>query len=331
MVHCLDEIKPLLLLDLNGTLCYRTELRVPDIKVDLYVRRKFVYLRPDVNEFLSKLSPFFNVCLYTSVMRHNAQAVLDLLQQKDIAMLFDREYCKPDPNGKEAWDTIRDMEKIFKAAPGFSLKNTILVDNETRKFESCIDNGILVSEFGMAQVLQKQCALGELADYLVVLGKKYRESHFDVREYMESVSLKSIHGSSTLSKVTFDLAQEMDKVTLIDKVKAPVTDETTKAPEKEKEITDEPAKSHKEPVMKKIDGAMVKTYLEKFAGLSMYFKRLSNSGMEYAAFGGMHVSFNVVDDVAVTDKMSLANLWKSIEKGSPKMMVDADSKDLKLE
>eukprot|EP00967_Tisochrysis_lutea_P039412 scaffold47254_cov21-Tisochrysis_lutea.AAC.1 len=78
---------------------------------------------------------------------------------------------KPDPNGKDPWDTVRDMSKVgsvmhrvcinaasvekigrpeedyasqvWKKLPDFGPKNTLLLDNEARKFAGDAANGIV--------------------------------------------------------------------------------------------------------------------------------------------------------------------------------------------
>lgn len=52
------------------------------------------------------------------------------------------------------WDTIRDMSKVWaeEKKKGFSKKNTVLLDNESRKFQDTPRNGIVVPEYGEAEV-----------------------------------------------------------------------------------------------------------------------------------------------------------------------------------
>lgn len=196
--------KPLLLVDLNGTLCYRTESPVSGIQHGLYLRRKFVYMRDGIQDFLVKLEPHFNICIYTSVMRHNVMPVLDLIPSwsRSVFRVFDRDFNKPDPEGKESWDTIRDMKKIFATCKGAGVRNTILLDNETRKFQEALENGILVGEYGHHQVQSKQKgSLGPLCDYLLSLGKAYtKDQAMDVRDFMADHPLNDeVYGSKSMA------------------------------------------------------------------------------------------------------------------------------------
>lgn len=111
----------LLLLDMNGTVCYRSEEPVPGVRPDLYVRRKFFYRRGGVGAFVSRLvgSGSFDVCVYTSMMAHNVVAGLDAIlpnYRRLLLRVLDRKMTKPDPEGENEWDTVRDMEKVLCVA-----------------------------------------------------------------------------------------------------------------------------------------------------------------------------------------------------------------------
>ena len=112
----LDPSKPLLLVDLNGTVCFRTDTKVPGIQYDLYVRRKYCYFRHGAKEVLQKLSKDYNVAIYSSAMLHNIEPVMNALMrdwEKFVFKIFHRDYNKADPLAVEKWDTIRDMDKVL--------------------------------------------------------------------------------------------------------------------------------------------------------------------------------------------------------------------------
>ena len=73
--------KYLILLDLNGTICYRTEEPVPGVSPDLFVRRKHYYGRPGIDEFVRGLyeTKDFKICVYSSTMMHNLEAGVDAI------------------------------------------------------------------------------------------------------------------------------------------------------------------------------------------------------------------------------------------------------------
>ena len=73
------DAKYLILLDMNGTLCYRSEVVVAGVTRDLFLRRKYYYGRHGIVPFLDALksSDKFVICAYTSMMAHNVRAGLD--------------------------------------------------------------------------------------------------------------------------------------------------------------------------------------------------------------------------------------------------------------
>ena len=62
------------------------------------------------------MSKHFHVAVYTSVMAHNIEPVLNSIFggffRPPISTIFDRTYNKPDPNAREKWDTIRDVDRM---------------------------------------------------------------------------------------------------------------------------------------------------------------------------------------------------------------------------
>jgi hypothetical protein len=180
-----EDEKILLLCDLNGTIVYRTENPIGGIKWTLHARKKYYYVRPDAVSFLKNLSTRYKVCIYSSVMMHNITELLDTMDRgwrSYIREVYDRESNRPDPNGTNEWDTIRDMDKIWSIS-GHSDRNTVILDNELRKFEEHSANGIVVPEYGIAQVRANSVHLTDLEKYLLHLADNAAD---DVRVYMTS-------------------------------------------------------------------------------------------------------------------------------------------------
>ena len=90
---------------------------------------------------------------------------------------------KPDPDGVNQWDTVRDMEKVWKALPDYGPHNTLLLDNEARKFSETPRNGIVVPEYGPDEVkTRKKDTMDKLLQYLL---KMQADSPRDVRKYIK--------------------------------------------------------------------------------------------------------------------------------------------------
>jgi len=182
--------KRLLLLDLNGTMIYRTEYPLRNAKPSLFVRSKYTYVRIGSPKFVQKMSQYFTVGVYSSVMSHNIEASLNAILpnwKRFISVVYDRNYNKKDPDPVKEWDTVRDMTKIWKPSSQFNSKNTILVDNESRKVQDCPENAIIVSQYEAADV-ENQVAgsLDGLEIYLERMAKseEFQRDEFDVKKYL---------------------------------------------------------------------------------------------------------------------------------------------------
>lgn len=213
--------KPLLLVDLNGTLGHRCEDRLRGAKEDLFVRRKYYYLRPDIIPFLKEMSLHYDVAIYTSIQIQNVRAVMDAMDRNYrcyITKLYDQSFCKKDPQGINEWDTIRDMNKVW-AHSGNDITNTILLDNETRKFAEVPDNGIVVPEYGPQQARsKKRGTLSKLNNYLIELATVTSTLNTDVRDFMKEFpyhTWKNINQSSPL------LVKDMAAISLSDSLCVP--------------------------------------------------------------------------------------------------------------
>ena len=114
-----------------------------------------------------------------------------------------RSMNKTDPNGVNEWDTVRDMEKVWETLPGYGPDNTLLLDNEARKFHETPRNGIVVPEYGPAKVkTRKKDTMTRLLKYLL---KMQAESPWDVREYIEVDTIGSPMQSTSEWHFTFSL------------------------------------------------------------------------------------------------------------------------------
>lgn len=71
--------KPVILFDLNGTLCYRDKVK------------KQVYLRPHF-ERLIDLDKTYTLGIYSSMMEHNVYHVMAAIETRCKTKLFDRDY-----------------------------------------------------------------------------------------------------------------------------------------------------------------------------------------------------------------------------------------------
>lgn len=119
---------PIILFDLNGTLCNRTE------------RNKVITLRPNIHE-LKKLKKAYRIGVYTSVTRYNALLILDAIEDVcgrifDRHLIFTREHTFPFTDSElleydlKPYKTKKCLTRIF--APEYIPKIRIIDDEHVR-------------------------------------------------------------------------------------------------------------------------------------------------------------------------------------------------------
>ena len=121
----------LVLIDLGGTVLYRTDKKDCGSRCDYKFKKYQYYWRPGYSEMLQRLAkhPRITFCFYSSMMRKTISPVMHELMHDDKGELdalknqigiFDREYCKEmsslkcyDAIKEEKYDTYRDLQKVF--------------------------------------------------------------------------------------------------------------------------------------------------------------------------------------------------------------------------
>jgi len=176
----------LVLLDMNGTLLYRAKSELPcGRKPDLDVSGVRYYLREGAKELAVWLDghPRVSLAFYTSMQGKNARPAVQLLLGKERGAavdVYDRPFNVPDPDGANAWDTMRDLPKLWAAphgvARGHGPPSTVMIDDSHRKMRHCPNNVLVVDEYSEAAVLNgtertadRTFPLSALARYLSVM------------------------------------------------------------------------------------------------------------------------------------------------------------------
>ena len=150
-----EKFKILVLIDLGGTVFFRTDKKDCGRSCDYKFKKYQYYWRPGYKEMLLRLvsEPSIQLCFYSSMMRktivpamhellHDQERKLDAIKGK--IGIFDREYCKEmrdleyyDAIKEEKYDTYRDLNSIFCdpycQKKGYTAKNTLLVDSDSKK------------------------------------------------------------------------------------------------------------------------------------------------------------------------------------------------------
>ena len=308
-----DGSKLLLLVDLNGTMCFRTETKIAQRQANLYIRKKHIYLRAGAESFLQTCSEHFNVCILTSMVKRNADAVLNLVNSEQyLAKVFDREYHKKDPEGVESWDTVRDVEKIFLEENGiFGFHNTVLLDNETRKIRDFIDNGILVGEYGLEEATNdQQGSLLPIQEYLLKMAAAYRKDGFkDVRQWMNETPFTDKEFGSKSLAGTLESRLNVKKDTTETNLESLLTNLTI-GPSTKNDASSTAAEAANS------GEKSIEDFLERFGSQTMKFDCLKGPTIYFSNFShGIQVSFDVSgssNDLLISIKLTLTSLWKSV-------------------
>lgn len=180
----------LVLLDLNGTLVYRSIERVNGVKETFRGQnKKFVYKRRGVDDLILGLTKCgFTVCILSSMAIHNvtetvAKTLSPEAREAIKALLTGKTYHLKDRSaGAADHDTVRNPEAVWKAFPSFSAVNTVFVDDEARKFELAPRCGILMPQLG-ANFLERDEDIPSLLKHFQLMAA---EAPSDVQEWMEA-------------------------------------------------------------------------------------------------------------------------------------------------
>jgi hypothetical protein len=176
----------------------------------------------------------------------------------------------------------------------FGFRNTILCDNEIRKFRECIDNGILVPPFDEPQVIKEEESLKYVQEYLQELGKQYAIKPFDVREYMAAHPLKDdVYGSKSMARINYDRLE--------DQLLHEIQELKLSRERKSEEFAD--------------------YYVTRFAKSKFRFEGLIDSEIQYVGPSATVISFQYKPGLVLMSSMDLKTLWDMIQDASPRMVV----------
>lgn len=114
----------LLILDLNGVLVNRN-------------KKKTVYKRPYVDEFLEFALKNFVVGVWSSCMPENGHDIVDKTfgkSQKKLHFQMYRDQCTPNPTPENKYGTRKDLIHVWAQYPkSFNEENTIIIDDSPEK------------------------------------------------------------------------------------------------------------------------------------------------------------------------------------------------------
>ena len=138
------DYRKTLVLDLDETLVHSgfTDFNPSDIilpiKIDDEVHNIHVLIRPGVNQFLSILSKFYEIIIFTASLSKYASPLLDIIDRNNYCCYrFYREHCTL-INGI----FVKDLKRLNR-----DLKNVIIVDNSPLSYAFNHENGFPITSW----------------------------------------------------------------------------------------------------------------------------------------------------------------------------------------
>ncbi len=161
--------KPLIVLDLNGVLCFRSRIH-PNSNFDhlglecFKIRDKMIYIRPFAREFIKYCLKYYQLGFFTSTTKKNAYPILKrLISPEDwssVKFFWYRKQTDPDPDiGKNPltrkYSTIKLIEPILKSPYiNCNYQDIIICDDTEQKLRFIPEsNKIIVKSFDLTEYL----------------------------------------------------------------------------------------------------------------------------------------------------------------------------------
>ncbi len=159
----MNNIKPLIILDLNGVLCYKIPKDEDDvINKDNLISAEYhnIYIRPNVKKFIFWLLKEYSVAIFSSTTYKYVNIILNNIftnnQRKQLVFLWCRDRCTLDPEFKNNL-TIKKHEtiKLLSSVIGnpyinskriYDLNNTLFLDDSPNKMRYNNKNNYYILE-----------------------------------------------------------------------------------------------------------------------------------------------------------------------------------------
>jgi len=131
----------LLILDLNGLLVSKQPQKLFDCRYQVQkCGSYYVYLRPNVHEFIDQIMDLYDVGIFSSTTYKNAQPIVELLfkdKHKQLKFKWFRDRTEFDPDSQDH-ATVKELDRIWRNSAvnwhrKYSNKNTLLCDDDHTK------------------------------------------------------------------------------------------------------------------------------------------------------------------------------------------------------
>jgi len=160
----MDQIKPLLIFDLDETLLYATKKnpsRVPDVVFEEY----HVYFRPGYDKLISELVNYYDISIWSSAGDNYVAFMADAIKPVGVEFVFVWGYSRC----TQKYDLdmghhymLKNLKKPKKK--GYSLNKMLIVDNTPSKVQANYGNAVYIKDY---EGNETDTELYRLKDYLI--------------------------------------------------------------------------------------------------------------------------------------------------------------------
>ena len=139
----------LVVLDINGVLCETATRRRAyhyGVEAACQARKKLVFLRPSLSQFLEFLFANYEVAVWTSCPYFSAmplvEAIFTPMQIAQLQFIFTRVNCELMRN----YGSRKNLQAIWQLYPRYNAQNTLLLDDDAAKIVQ-LENWIEVPKY----------------------------------------------------------------------------------------------------------------------------------------------------------------------------------------
>lgn len=128
------ERKPLLILDLNGTLVLSEHRPYPGVRPHSMARRKYIYFRPNLRRFLHYAFRHFRVAVWSSNSDDNVSATVEQIftpEQRDmLEFSWGRSHCE---TPGEAYGDYKSFKRVDLLSATEDPRKVVIIDDTSDK------------------------------------------------------------------------------------------------------------------------------------------------------------------------------------------------------
>ena len=172
--------KYFILFDLNGSLLYKANYHIKCPREPDLVLKKTMhfYIRPNISTLLIPLlnHPKIKIGVYSYIRRGTINILLvkllekiDAIGKKESILIYDHEYCAPDPMGKKHYDTLKNLTQVwngnYSKKLNMSKYNTVFIESDLNRIGEYFGNILRIVPYKERNIMNPSTNELELMNY----------------------------------------------------------------------------------------------------------------------------------------------------------------------